>query len=235
MTRINLLAAERPTKKKKGGGGGGGGGGGMPSAPGAVQAYLILALFAGGAALVCVVAFLMLSSQIKDLDQKIAAAEQRQRELQVIKQQVDALERKRATFQRKVDLITRLQAEQQGPVHMLDEISNALPDFVWLTSLEQAGNQVRFGGQSNSLTSVADFITGLQNAGPECGKNPQNPLDRSLCWFPDVNLVSSTEANNLVTFALAATFSNPEAVKKVRAAQTRPIPGASPAPAAPAR
>src|SRR5688572_23056810 len=108
MTRINLLAAERPTKKKKGGGGGGGGGGGMPSAPGAVQAYLILALFAGGAALVCVVAFLMLSSQIKDLDQKIAAAEQRQRELQVIKQQVDALERKRATFQRKVDLITRL-------------------------------------------------------------------------------------------------------------------------------
>ena len=59
-------------------------------------------------------------------------AEQRQRELQAIKKQVDELELKRATFQRKVDLIERLQAEQQGPVHMLDEISKALPDFVWL-------------------------------------------------------------------------------------------------------
>ena len=222
MIRINLLAAERPTKKKKGGG--------APAAPGAVQAYLILALFAGGAVLACVVGFLMLSSQIKDLDEKIAAAEQRQRELQAIKAQVDALERKRATFQRKVDLITRLQAEQQGPVHMLDEISTALPDFVWLTSLDQTANQVRFGGQSNSLTSVADFITNLQNAGAECGK--QNALDRTLCWFPEVNLVSSTEANNLVTFSLSASFSNPEAVKRVKANQTQPIPGASPAPAA---
>ena len=63
---------------------------------------------------------------------EIAAAEQRQRELQAIKVQVDALEAKRATFQRKVDLIERLKAEQSGPVHMLDEISKSLPDFVWL-------------------------------------------------------------------------------------------------------
>jgi hypothetical protein len=168
-----------------------------------------------------------MSGQIRDLDTKIAAAEQRQRELQAIKKQVDELEQKRATYQRKIDLITRLQAEQQGPVHLLDEVSRSLPDFVWLGSLEQQGNILRFGGQSNSLTSVADFITALQAAGESCGK--PNPLDRSMCWFPDVNLVSSTESNNLVTFQLSATFSNPEAVIKLRANQTQPFPGASPA------
>jgi type IV pilus assembly protein PilN len=172
-----------------------------------------------------------MSGQIRELDSKIAAAEQRQRELQAIKKQVDELEQKRATFQRKVDLITRLQAEQQGPVHMLDEISKALPDFVWMTALDQAGNQLRFSGQSNSLTSVADFITALQNAGDQCGK--PNALDRRLCWFPEVNLVSSTEANSLVTFALSATFSNPEAILKQQQNATKPIPGASPAAGAP--
>ena len=219
MIRINLLAADRPTKKKK-----------AAAAPGAVQAYLLLTVFAGGAVLLCLALYLYMQGQIGELDSKIAAAQQRQRELQAIKKQVDELEQKRATFQRKVDLINRLQAEQQGPVHLLDEISKALPDFVWLGSLDQTGNQIRFNGQSNSLTSVADFITALQSAGADqygCGR--PNPLDRSLCWFPDVNLVSSTEQNNLVNFALQAAFANPEAVLKQQQS-TKPIPGASPAP-----
>ena len=219
MIRINLLAADRPTKKKK-----------AAAAPGAVQAYLLLTVFAGGAVLLCLALYLYMNGQIGDLDTRIAAAEKRQAELQQIKKQVDELEQKRATFQRKVDLINRLQAEQQGPVHMLDEISKSLPDFVWVTSLDQTGNQLRFNGQSNSLTSVADFITALQSAGTDqygCGK--QNPLDRSMCWFPEVNLVSATEATSLVTFALQATFSNPEAIVKQRQNATKPIPGASPA------
>jgi type IV pilus assembly protein PilN len=219
MIRINLQAADRPTKKKK-----------VAAAPGSVQAYLLMTVLAGGAVLVCLALYLYMSGQIRELDSKIVAAEQRQRELQAIKKQVDELEQKRATFQRKVDLIYRLQAEQQGPVHMLDEISKALPDFVWLGGLDQGGNSIRLSGQSNSLTSVADFITALMAAGADqygCAK--ANPLDRSMCWFPDVNLVSSTEANNLVTFALQATFSNPEAIIKQRQNATRPIPGASPA------
>src|SRR3954468_126067 len=224
MIRINVLAADRPTKKKKAA---------AAATPGAVQAYLILTLLAGGAVLVCLALYLYMSGQIRELDSKIAAAEQRQRELQAIKKQVDVLELKRATFQRKFDLINRLQAEQQGPVHLLDEISRALPDFVWMSGLDQSGNQIRFTGQSNSLTSVADFITALQAAGAEqygCGK--ANPLDRSLCWFPEVNLISSTEASNLVTFVLQASFSNPDAILKQQQNATKPIPGASPAPGA---
>jgi type IV pilus assembly protein PilN len=216
MIRINLLTADRPTKKKK-----------VAAAPGSVQAYLLLTVFAGGAVLVSLALYLYMSGQIRELDSKIVAAEQRQKELQAIKKQVDELEQKRATFQRKVDLIYKLQAEQQGPVHMLDELSKALPDFVWLGSLDQAGNQIKLTGQSNSLTSVADYITSLQSAGEQCGK--ANPLDRSLCWFPEVNLVSSTETNNLVTFALQATFNNPEATIKQQQNATKPIPGASPA------
>ena len=50
MIRINLLAADRPTKKKKSAG--------VPAAPGSVQAYLLLTVFAGGAVLACLALYL---------------------------------------------------------------------------------------------------------------------------------------------------------------------------------
>ncbi|HET9315200.1 MAG TPA: PilN domain-containing protein, partial [Vicinamibacteria bacterium] len=176
MIRVNLLAADRPTKKSK-----------RPSAaPGSVQAYLFLGLFATGAIALCALGYLWQSAQLRKLDAEIAQAQQRQKELQAIKKQVDDLEMKRATFQRKVDLIERLKAEQSAPVHMLDEVSKALPDFVWLSGMEQSGERVKLAGQSNSLASIAEFMSRLQETK----------------WFSTVDLVTSVESNNLVTFTL---------------------------------
>jgi type IV pilus assembly protein PilN len=184
MIRINLLTAERPTSKKK-----------TPSAPGALQAYLFLVLFGGGALLACAGLWFLKNSAIADLDSKISAGKKRQAELQAIKVQVDQFLARKRILDAKVKLIEELKSQQSGPVHMLDEISKALPDFVWLTSLEQSGNSIRFAGESNGLTSVADFISNLQRSG----------------WFPPekVELVSSTETNNVVTFQLQAEFRPP--------------------------
>jgi type IV pilus assembly protein PilN len=200
MIRVNLLGAERPTKKSKKQKAPS-----APSAPGAVQAYLILALFGGGALVLCAALYWYQSSKLHRLDTDIAAAQQRQKELQAIKAQVDALEAKRATFQRKVDLIERLKADQSGPVHLVDEISKALPDFVWLTNLEQTGDNVKLMGQGNGLTSVADFISALQRSG----------------WFPNVDLVSSavsTQQANVIQFALLARFKDPAVAAREAAA-----------------
>jgi type IV pilus assembly protein PilN len=215
MIRVNLTGAERAAQKRKGGGGG------APGAPGAVQAYLFLALFGGGAALLCAALWWYESAKIRDLDAQIVVAEKRQKELQAIKIQVDALEAKRATFQKKVDLIERLKAEQTGPVHMLDEISKSLPDFVWLTAMDQTGPTVKFTGESTGLTSIADFIAALERSG----------------WFPNVDLTSSVEANNIITYVLTATFLNPEVAAKqaAAAAANKPIPGSTAATAAPKR
>jgi type IV pilus assembly protein PilN len=211
MIRVNLTGAERAAQKRRATPG-------APGAPGAVQAYLFLALFGGGAALLCAALWWYQSAKIRDLDNRIAMAEKRQKELQAIKVQVDALEAKRATFQKKVDLIERLKAEQTGPVHMLDEVSKALPDFVWLSAMDQTGPTVKFTGESSGLTSIADFIAALERSG----------------WFPNVDLTSSVEANNIVTYVLTATFMNPEvaAKQKAAAAANKPIPGSTAATAA---
>ena len=196
MIRINLVAPERATEKKKKTVS-------MPSAPGAFQAYLLLTLFAGGAAFLCAALWWLQTAKLKDLDSRIAADEKRQRDLQAIKVQVDAFQKKKTLLERKVELIERLKAQQKGPVHMLDEISKALPDYVWMTSLDEAAGRVTFAGESNSLTAVADFISALQRSG----------------WFSQVDLLSSTENNNIVAFTLGGTFTNPEEeAAKARAA-----------------
>jgi type IV pilus assembly protein PilN len=224
MIRINLLAVERPAEKKKKAAAGGG--------PSGIQAYLFLAFFCGGAALLCAFLYFLKQSQLGELDTKIAQAQKRQQELKAIKAQVDAFEAKKKMLDAKVSLIEQLKAQQGGPVHMLDEVSKALPDFVWLTSLDQTGNSVKFAGESNGLSAVADFISNLQQSGENCAK--PNPADRSLCYFPRVELNTSNENNGVVTFTLTVDFQNADAVAKQRAAAAEAASAAPPpAPAVP--
>lgn len=191
MIRINLLATERKTEKKK-----------AAAAPGALQLYLFLGLFGGGALLLCAGAWWFKEAQLRDLDAQIQVATARQQQLQVIKKQVEDFQNKERLLQEKVSLIERLKAEQANAVHMLDEVSKALPDFVWLQGLDQNGPTVKFTGQSNSMAAVADFISNLQRSG----------------WFPRVDLDTSTEQSGVVTFQLSSTFENPEVAAKARAA-----------------
>jgi type IV pilus assembly protein PilN len=195
MIRINLLAPERATRKTKAAG---------PSLPaGALQSYLLLALFAGGAALVCAGLWWIQTSKLQQLDTQIAANEKRQRDLQAIKQQVDQFEQKRAILKNKVATIERLRMAQKSPVHMLDEVSKALPDYVWLGTMDETAGNVAFQGQSNSYAAVADFITALQRSG----------------WFPVVDLASAKDEGNIVSFNLTGSFKDPELAAKEKAAQ----------------
>ena len=206
MIRINLVAPERKSKAKDKG----------PALPaGALQSYLLLALFAGGALVLCAGAWWLQSNKLRDLETRIAADEKRQKDLEAIKQQVDQFQQKKAMLENKVLVIEQLRLAQRSPVHMLDEVSKALPDYVWLTSLDENRGGMRFAGQSNSLAAVADFISGLQRSG----------------WFPQVDLGSSQQAANLVNFTLTGTFRDPEVAAKEKAAAEAKA-AAAPPPAA---
>jgi type IV pilus assembly protein PilN len=114
---------------------------------------------------------------------------------------VAQFQQKKAILENKVLVIEQLRLSQKSPVHMLDEVSKALPDYVWLTSLDETKGSLRFAGQSNSLAAVADFISALQRSG----------------WFPAVDLGTSQEASNLVNFTLVGAFKDPEVAAKEKA------------------
>jgi type IV pilus assembly protein PilN len=205
MIRINLVAPERATKTKTKSG---------PALPtGALQSYILLALFAGGALVLCAGAWWLQSNKLKDLETRIAADTKRQKDLEAIKLQVDQFQQKKAILENKVLVIEQLRLAQKSPVHMLDEISKALPDYVWLTGLDEARGSLKFTGESNSLAAVADFISGLQSSG----------------WFPQVDLGSSQQLRNLVSFTLTGSFKDPEVAAKEKAAAEAKAAAAPPA------
>src|SRR5262249_52372543 len=90
---------------------------------------------------------------------------------------------------------------QKSPVHLLDEISKGLPDYVWLTSLDQTADNLKFAGQSNSLAAVADYISALQRSG----------------WVPTVDLAPAHEQSRIVNFQLAGACMDPEGAAKQKA------------------
>ena len=195
MIRINLVAPEKTTKVKTKAAG--------PAIPaGALQSYLLLVVFAGSALVLCAGAWWYQSNKLKDLANRIAADEKRERDLQAIKQQVDQFQQRKAILENKVLVIEQLRLAQKSPVHMLDEISKALPDYVWLTGMDESRGAIRFQGQSNSLAAVADFIGGLQRSG----------------WFPVVDLGTAQEQRNIINFTVTGSFKDPEVAAKEKAA-----------------
>ena len=61
--------------------------------------------------------------------------------------QVQQFEQQKAQLQQRVVLIEQLRKSQTGPVHMLDQISLALPPMLWLTELKQTDNVVVIDGR----------------------------------------------------------------------------------------
>ena len=202
MIRINLLQERKAPaagKTKTGG---------APSVPGAFQAYALLALFAGGAFFVSAAWWWIQSSKIKELDRLIAADTKRQQDLMAIKKQVDEFQAKKTLLENKNTQIETLRIEQKGPVHMLDEISKALPDLVWLTTMEQnVTGGLKFKGEANGLTAVADFISALQRSG----------------WFPtaDLGMSQASSKDNVVNFEVNAVFKDPEVAAKEKEMKER--------------
>ncbi len=82
-------------------------------------------------------------------------------ELQQYIDKVEELEAKRALLKSKVDVINDLKNKQHGPVRILDEVSRALPELVWLTKLALTGNAITLTGEAMDENAVANYYSNL--------------------------------------------------------------------------
>ena len=153
MIRINLIAGERKATKRAGTFQAG------QKITVACSAVLIVAsLFVGWR-------YWALQQESKRLDMGIADAQQETARLRTIIQQVQGFEQQKAQLQQRAALIEQLRKSQSGPVHMLDQISRALPPALWLTQLKQTDDSVVIDGRCTALTGLSDFVANLEASG----------------------------------------------------------------------
>ena len=105
----------------------------------------------------------MKNSEVNRNQAEIATAEARVRELEEFIRKVEEAEAKEAELNRKIEVITNLKNNQRGPVEIMDEISRALPELLWLDRLDQTGSTVTLTGRAFNNNALSAFIKNLDN------------------------------------------------------------------------
>ena len=151
MIKINLLPKERRRR-----------GPGVRVAKPMLVAVPVVVVLVGVMALV----WWYLDGQINQLQQDVT---RNQAELKKYESDIKKVEQFRADKKRledRVAVVKRLAAEQEGPVHLLDQISQALPEEVWLTGLNKTREKLTLQGYAFSNIGIANFMTELGKTQP---------------------------------------------------------------------
>ncbi len=85
--------------------------------------------------------------------------------LEKIVEEVAAFEEQNELLQRKIDAVKTAKNSQRIPARYLDEISQRLPEQVWLVALQESGLNMRISGKSlNGNPGVADFMKSIEHS-----------------------------------------------------------------------
>jgi type IV pilus assembly protein PilN len=98
-----------------------------------------------------------LRAQIKTLDKQI--------------EEINDLESAKQKFIARMEIIEKLQRSRPEIVHVFDEIVHALPEGVYLTSVQQNGSKLKFEGVAQSSTRVSSFMRNID--GSQWLRNPE--------------------------------------------------------------
>ena len=157
MIKINLVA-EAPARLKG------------PKGPrpelslGARQGDILLLVVLGIALLGIGTRWLLLKNERDHLREVERTKRAERDELQPYIQKVQELEAKRDQLKHKISVINNLKQNQRGPVRIMDEVSRALPDLVWLTKMNMKGTSLTISGVAMDETAVANYISNLDSS-----------------------------------------------------------------------
>ena len=105
--------------------------------------------------------YLILRGQIKDMREQIQVAQAEVDRLAPIIREVQAFKRKKARLKRKLQVISDLKANQVAPVTVMDKVSKALPELLWLNQMQVGGARLRLTGQAFNTNAIATLIENL--------------------------------------------------------------------------
>lgn len=153
MIKINLLSeGKRPVVARR------------ARQPVGARADMGNTLLIAGAVLGLLVAggwWFLLDREIKKKDREIAAAQREVDELAQVIKEVEEYKAKKTELERKITVINDLKANQRGPVRIMDEVSRALPELLWLSRLNVTAATISLQGTAFNMSAVANFLDNL--------------------------------------------------------------------------
>ena len=138
-----------------------------------------------------------IGQQEAEVAREVATAQREEQRLAEILKQVQEFEARKKQLEQRVALIDELRKGQNAPVHMIDQISRALPEMTWLTNLTQKDYTLTLQGRCLSLTSLSDFVGNLEAS--RYFARPVEIIDSTV-------LPGDGKAPDLIQFTIRGTF-----------------------------
>jgi Tfp pilus assembly protein PilN len=128
---------------------------------------------------------------LADRQETVAQKQTEAERLQKIIDQVAKYQKQKESLQKQVDVIKQLKENQRGPVHLMDRVSEDLPDLVWLDKMMVSGGLVTIDGRGLNPNAIANFVENVK-------KDP-------MFEEPDLSSMTQVSAAPLV-YAYTMTF-----------------------------
>ncbi len=103
----------------------------------------------------------MQKNKIEAKREEVAQAQREVEALAAVIKEVEDYKAKKAELERKIGIINDLKANQRGPVRVMDYVSRALPELLWLDRMQVAGDTIQITGRAFNTNAVANFIENL--------------------------------------------------------------------------
>jgi Tfp pilus assembly protein PilN len=187
MIKINLLAEKKPGKVAAPAGL-------KPEGVGGGQNLLLVGILVIGLVITGGWWYLLRNEEA-DWRRKHTEADKELARLEEIRRKGEEYEKQKELLTRKIALITELKKMQTVPVHILDQVSKNLPDFLWLESMSASANQISITGKATTYNAVSNFYSNLNESG----------------HFSEVALGRTFEVPEGVAFSLTSQFVAPGA------------------------
>lgn len=123
------------------------------------QWMLAVGLLAGVIALA--VSWWIWDKKVTEKTAEVAAAQREVDALAPVIKEVEDYKAKKAELERKIGIINDLKANQRGPVRVMDYISRALPELLWLDRLRMTADTIEIEGRAFNPNAVANFLENL--------------------------------------------------------------------------
>ena len=134
-------------------------------------------------------------SELNRVREEKITAEAELKRLEDVRKKAEAFKTQKELLERKINLITELKKKQAVPVHILDQVSRNLPEFMWLDSLTANANAINIVGKATTYNAVSNLYDNLRTSGQ----------------FSDVVLGKTTEIPEGVSFSLTCRYAPPGA------------------------
>jgi type IV pilus assembly protein PilN len=151
MIKINLLEVEKERRVKS-------------TTPGGVPTALLALVIIGLSIAAFIFYYLAKQKQVTDLEEDIAKKRIQKKELEPYIKRVEELDARRQELAKKNHAIELLRSQRTIPVHILDEVSRSLPEYLWIQVMELKGETLRIDGSTLQEQAIPTFMKNLDSS-----------------------------------------------------------------------